>query len=91
MLARIHLMAIKLIGALEWTFPLGEVERAQHTIFGNYTTILRWIMDGRLKVDPLRSHVLTPDRCQEAYSGLTHRKDEYLGVVFDWTGEQVTM
>ncbi len=90
MLARIHLMAIKLIGALEWTFPLNEVERAQHTIFGNYTTILRWIMAGRLKVDPLRSHVLTPDRCQEAYSGLTHRKDEYLGVVFDWTGEQIT-
>ena len=91
MLARIHLLAIKLIGALEWTFPIpAETERAQHTISNNYRTLLRWITEGRLVVDPLRTHVLSPDRCQEAYSGLAHRKDEYLGVVFDWTGEQVS-
>jgi hypothetical protein len=40
-------------------------------------------------VDPLRTHVLPPDKCQEAYAGLTHHKDEYLGVVFDWTKEEV--
>jgi threonine dehydrogenase-like Zn-dependent dehydrogenase len=86
MLARIHLLAIKMIGALEWTFPIPEeTERARHTIAENYQQILGWIMDGRLKVDPLRTHVLPPERCQEAYYGLTHHKDEYLGVVFDWT------
>jgi threonine dehydrogenase-like Zn-dependent dehydrogenase len=85
MLARIHLQAIRLIGALEWTFPIAETERAQHNILNNYRTLLRWIMDGRLVVDPLRTHVLPPQRCQEAYAGLTHQKDEYLGVVFDWT------
>ena len=88
MLARVHLLAIKLIGALEWTFPIpADTEGARHTIAENYRQILGWIMDGRLKVDPLRTHVLPPDRCQEAYYGLTHHKDEYLGVVFDWTGE----
>jgi threonine dehydrogenase-like Zn-dependent dehydrogenase len=90
MLARIHLLGIKLIGALEWTFPIPDVERAQHTISGNYRSILRWIGEGRLVVDPLRTHVLPPERCQEAYSGLTHQKDRYLGVVFDWTGETVS-
>ena len=45
---------------------------------------------GRLVVDPLRTHILPPERCQEAYQGLTHRKDDYLGVVFDWTGSPVT-
>jgi 2-desacetyl-2-hydroxyethyl bacteriochlorophyllide A dehydrogenase len=90
MLARIHLQAIRLIGALEWTFPIPDTERAQHSILNNYRTILRWIMEGRLVVDPLRTHVLRPQQCQEAYAGLTHRKDEYLGVVFDWTGEDVT-
>jgi len=89
MLARIHLLGIKLIGALEWTFPLQDAERAQHSIIGNYRTLLRWILDGKLVVDPLRTHVLRPDQCQEAYGGLAHRKDEYLGVVFDWTGESV--
>lgn len=88
LLARVHLLAIRLIGALEWTFPIAEeTERARHTIAGNYRQLLDWIVAGRLIVDPLRTHLLPPDRCQEAYAGLTHRRDEYLGVVFDWTGE----
>jgi threonine dehydrogenase-like Zn-dependent dehydrogenase len=91
MLARTHLLAIKIIGALEWTFPIPEeTERARHTIAENYAQLLEWIIRGRLVVDPLRTHVLPPDRCQEAYYGLTHHKDDYLGVVFDWTGERVT-
>jgi 2-desacetyl-2-hydroxyethyl bacteriochlorophyllide A dehydrogenase len=88
LLGRVHLLAIKLIGALEWTFPIPEeTERARHTIGANYRKILDWILEERLIVDPLRTHVLPPQRCQEAYSGLTHHKDDYLGVVFDWTGE----
>ena len=88
LLARVHLLAIRLIGALEWTFPIAEeTERARHTIAGNYRQLLDWILAGRLIVDPLRTHLLPPDRCQEAYAGLTHQRDDYLGVVFDWTGE----
>ncbi len=88
MLGRTHLLAIKLIGALEWTFPIPEAtERARHTITANYRQILDWILEERLIVDPLRTHVLPPERCQEAYYGLAHHKDDFLGVVFDWTGE----
>jgi threonine dehydrogenase-like Zn-dependent dehydrogenase len=87
MLGRTHLLAIKLIGALEWTFPIPEEsERARHTITANYRQILNWILEERLIVDPLRTHVLPPERCQEAYYGLTHHKDDFLGVVFDWSG-----
>ena len=83
--ARVHLLAIRMIGALEWTFPIAEdTERARVTIEGNYRQLLRWIDAGRLIVDPLITHVLTPDKCQEAYAGLAHQKDEYVGVVFDW-------
>lgn len=90
MLARVHLLGIKLIGALEWTFPIPpDTERARHTIWDNYRQIVGWITDDRLIVDPLRTHLLPPDRCQEAYWGLTHQKDDYLGVVLDWTGETV--
>jgi threonine dehydrogenase-like Zn-dependent dehydrogenase len=86
MLARIHLLAIRMIGALEWTFPTSEnTERARVTIEGNYRQILRWIHDRRLIVDPLLTHVLSPEACQEAYFGLAHQKDEYIGVVFDWS------
>jgi threonine dehydrogenase-like Zn-dependent dehydrogenase len=83
--ARIHLLAIRMVGALEWTFPIAaDTERARVTIEGNYRQLLRWIDTGRLVVDPLITHVLAPDHCQEAYAGLAHRKDEYVGVVFNW-------
>lgn len=90
MLARVHLLAISMIGALEWTYPIPESSiRARHTIAANYRQILGWIREERLIVDPLRTHVLSPEQCQEAYYGLTHHKDDYLGVVFDWTKERV--
>ena len=86
MLMRIHLQAIRLIGALEWTFPIpAPTERARFTIRRNYEEILGWIASGQVVVDPLISHVLSPDRCQEAYTGLTKKMDEYTAVVFDWS------
>lgn len=86
MLTRLHILAIRMIGALEWTYPLPEEsERARFTIERNYKEILGWIRDGRLVVDPLISHVLSPRDCQQAYDGLTNRKDEYTAVVFDWS------
>jgi threonine dehydrogenase-like Zn-dependent dehydrogenase len=85
MLTRIHVLAIRLIGALEWTYPLAEsTERARFSIERNYREILGWIAQERLVVDPLISHVLSPRQCQQAYDGLTHQRDEYTGVIFDW-------
>jgi threonine dehydrogenase-like Zn-dependent dehydrogenase len=84
MLTRIHLMGITVKGALEWTYPINPVQGAKHSIVRNYEHILRWMAAGRLAIDPLRTHVLPPARCAEAYDGLARRKDEYLGVVFDW-------
>jgi threonine dehydrogenase-like Zn-dependent dehydrogenase len=86
MLTRIHVLAIRVIGALEWTYPVPEdSERARVTIERNYKDILGWIRDGRLVVDPLVSHVVSPRDCQAAYDGLTNKKDEYTAVVFDWS------
>lgn len=86
LLTRIHLLAICMIGALEWTYPIPDnTERARFTIERNYKQILGWILDGQLVVDPLISHVMSPRHCQEAYDGLTFKKDEYTAVVFDWS------
>jgi hypothetical protein len=84
MLSRIHMLGIRLIGALEWTFPTDPTERARFSIRENYEQILRWIIDERLVVEPLISHVVAPRDCQEVYDGLLNRKDEYLGAIFDW-------
>lgn len=85
MLSRIHLQGITMIGALEWLFSIPETEFARFTILENYRQIAGWIADGRLTVDPLRTHVLSPRECAQAYHGLTHDREAYTGVVFDWS------
>jgi hypothetical protein len=44
---------------------------------------------GILKLEPLISHRLTPDRIKEAYEGLECDKGTFTGVALDWT-KQVT-
>ena len=85
MLSRIHLQGIRMIGALEWVYSIPPNPALKTSILGNYAQIQRWISDGRLQVDPLRTHVLSPAECQRAYDGLIHEKDTYTGVVFDWS------
>lgn len=84
MLLRIHLYAIRMIGALEWRWPMHETERAR-CIEGNYRQIVRWITEGRLIVDPLLTHLASPMDCQAVYEGLTQKREEYLGAVFGWS------
>ncbi|RKY02147.1 hypothetical protein DRP77_08410 [Candidatus Poribacteria bacterium] len=45
---------------------------------------LELIRSERIKVDPLITHVIKPERVKSAYEGLLNRKDEFLGVVIDW-------
>ncbi len=84
MLLRIHLEAIRLIGSLEWRWPEHPTDRVRD-LETNYRLLVRWIAEGKLVVDPLLTHLVSPAECQRVYEGLTQRPDEYLGVVFDWS------
>ena len=84
MLLRIHLEAIRMIGSLEWRRPAHEVDRCGGNIVENYRQLANWIAEGRSIVDPLLSHVASPADCQEVYTGLTSKKDEWMSAVFDW-------
>ena len=74
-------------GAHEWRIPTRHdpTGRVKHSIERNCAIILGLIASGKLQVAPLLSHVVSPAACQEAYLGLRDRKDEYLGVLFDWS------
>jgi 2-desacetyl-2-hydroxyethyl bacteriochlorophyllide A dehydrogenase len=85
MLSRVHLWGISMLGALEWIYPQEENDFHRVSITENYRQIAEWIRDGRLVVDPLRTHVLSPAECARAYHGLIHEKESYTGVVFDWS------
>jgi len=91
LLRRIHLWnygCVTFKGAHEWRYPVQEDPSGyvKHSIERNTRIVLNLISEKRLKVDPLLTHILPPDRCSEAYVGLRDNPDKYIGVVFDWSG-----
>jgi threonine dehydrogenase-like Zn-dependent dehydrogenase len=81
---------LTLKGAHEWRYPVRAVRHGRepapkHSIERNTLIAFRLMASGRLAYHPLRTHLLSPEQAAEAYTGLRDRKDEYVGVVFDWT------
>jgi 2-desacetyl-2-hydroxyethyl bacteriochlorophyllide A dehydrogenase len=80
-------------GAHEWRFPVrsGSLRPGdpvpKHSLERNTRIVFDLLRERRLAVEPLRTHVLPPAAVEEAYTGLRDKKDEYVGVVFDWTGD----
>lgn len=74
-------------GAHEWRYPIERDPggHMKHSIRRNVEILLRLIGDGRLRVNELITQVLPPTECAKAYAGLREKKEEYVGVVFDWT------
>jgi threonine dehydrogenase-like Zn-dependent dehydrogenase len=79
-------------GAHEWRYPVragGNGRRGdsspKHSLERNTCIAFDLMRSGRLKYRPLRTHLMSPEQAQEAYAGLRDRKDDFLGVVFDWT------
>lgn len=85
---RIHLSQhdVTLKGAHEWKYPTVNDPFTKHSLPRNLEILLKLVADGRLHVSELITHVLPPTEAEAAYTGLRDKKDEYLGVVFDWTG-----
>ena len=84
MLLRIHLEAIRMIGSLEWRWPMHATERSRDLV-ANYRQIARWIAADTLQVAPLLDQLASPVDCQRIYDGLTEKREDYLGAVFDWS------
>jgi 2-desacetyl-2-hydroxyethyl bacteriochlorophyllide A dehydrogenase len=87
-LRHIHLWthgSIDLKGALEFRFPTHEIEFEKHSSERNARIIMDLLLSGKLKVKPFYTHKVSPDQAAEIYRGLREKKDEYIGVVFDWT------
>jgi 2-desacetyl-2-hydroxyethyl bacteriochlorophyllide A dehydrogenase len=74
-------------GALEWRYPITEHPNNiyKHSIERNARQMLQLIADRKLKIGPLLTLRASPADCQEIYEGLANRKDDYTGVVFDWS------
>ena len=89
-LSQLHLCrpAATIKGALEWRYPVRETHTPgapKHSIERNVRQLLGLLERGRLKVKPLLTHRVSPADCASVYDGLAHRKDDYTGVLFDWS------
>ncbi|HZP84303.1 MAG TPA: zinc-binding dehydrogenase, partial [Chthonomonadaceae bacterium] len=81
---RAHFHGVEIIGALEWTIPLLKRQSPGVTTESNAELIYQMLLEKKLNVQPLISHVLPPAQLNDAYQGLLHQKDTFLGVVLDW-------
>lgn len=89
LLSQVHLDgngSLSFKGAHEWRYPVQRDAFVKHSILRNAELALDYISSGALQVAPLHTHTLPPARAAEAYAGLRDKKDDYIGVVFDWRG-----
>lgn len=69
----------------EWQIPRCPEQLERYSHFENYAHAMRLMARGELAIDDLITHVVDPENVQTSYDGLATDKDEYLGVVIDWT------
>ncbi|MBD3392457.1 MAG: zinc-binding dehydrogenase [Chitinivibrionales bacterium] len=89
MLNRIHLWpkgCVTYKGAHEWRMPIDNDPNGHihYSFQNNVETIFRLMQNGKLAVEPIITHIASPDQAPEVYKGLRENPDEYMGVVFDW-------
>jgi 2-desacetyl-2-hydroxyethyl bacteriochlorophyllide A dehydrogenase len=70
----------------EWQLPTLPTSFGPSSLSHNAESILGWLESGKLQVEPLLSHQISPDDAPTVYGEMVHNKDRYLGVVFDWSG-----
>ena len=81
--------SIRLQGAHEWRYPLYPDGYTKHSMKRNAEIFFRMIADRRINTQDIVSHVMMPCQTETAFDGLLNHKEKYLGVVFDWTKEEM--
>jgi threonine dehydrogenase-like Zn-dependent dehydrogenase len=68
----------------EWELPGHPTDFRTNSIYGNLAAALKWLAEGRIRVDSLATKV-PPREAQQAYQNLVHKRSEQLTYIFDWT------
>ena len=84
-LGEMHYRSVKVLGGLEWQFPMYPAINSSISQYEKQRMIFDWVREGRIQLAPLISHRLPPTEIERAYQGLLHHKDTYTGVALKWT------
>ncbi|MDR2303433.1 MAG: zinc-binding alcohol dehydrogenase [Treponema sp.] len=86
-LNRVHLAPfnVTLKGAHEWKFPINKNPFVKHSLERNSELMFDLIARKKIILEPLLSEVASPSDCSAVYANLRDKKDQYMGVLFDWS------
>lgn len=68
----------------EWQLPVLPTSFGPSSLVHNAESIMRWLDEGQILVEPMLSHRVAPETADSVYAEMVNHKDSYLGVVFDW-------
>jgi hypothetical protein len=76
----------RIITTSAWGFPVLDDPRHLHTasVMAHFRQVLRLMADKKIHAKPLIT-VVQPEDCQQVFEDLIHKKEKYVGAVFDWT------
>ena len=80
----VHRRGVSLIGAHTMVRPQVDSYPGYWTARDDYRTLLAFLAAGRLKVRPIISEIVSPERAPAIYTLLAEEKHPPLGIVFDW-------
>lgn len=69
----------------EWQLPQWETDQVQTSVESNCRDIFRMLQSESLLVGGLISHTIKPSEIKDGYEGLLNEKQDYWGIVIDWT------
>lgn len=80
----VHRRGVSLIGAHTFVRPREDSYPGYWTTRDDYRVLLALIAAGRLRVKPIISEVVSPERAPAIYQRLAEEQHPPLGIVFDW-------
>lgn len=82
----VHLKGITVIGAHVTTHPEASTRKDRWSEVANRELVLDLMERGLLDVEPIVSHVITPEGAPATYAALARDRSGHLGVLIDWSG-----
>jgi len=67
----------------EWALPVNATDPGQPSIMSNLAAAMRWLREGKVKVEGLFG-IASPRDCDQVYQDLLARRTERLSMLFDW-------
>ncbi len=83
----LHRRSLRVVGAHDSGIGTEVRERFPWTNDRMVPVVIDWVRTGRLPVEDLVSHRVSPTALPEMYRGLLEEKERFLGVVLDWAKE----